>query len=502
MPSPVEFNNSYAELPSHFYTHQSPTPVSNPNIIRRNLPLAKALGWDLEWLESDAAALALSGNTILPGSEPIATVYAGHQFGNWNPQLGDGRAILLGEVLDEHQQRFDIQLKGAGKTAYSRGGDGRSPLGPVLREYILSESMAKMSVPTTRSLAATMTGDPVIRESVEPGAVLTRVASSHIRVGTFEFFSSRGDTEAVRTLANHCMHRHFPEAWQADRPFLAFFELVAAAQARLISQWQQIGFIHGVMNTDNMLICGETVDYGPCAMMDTFDIKQVYSSIDRNGRYAYGNQPAIAQWNLSSLAQALLPLMDDNNDVAVSLAKEALDEFPEQYYQAYHSGFLAKLGLKTQSSENLALIESLLTLLETEQLDFTLCFRKLADLVDTTNEQDGQSVDALFRFPKAADDWLSKWQSQVDEEGRDRAVVQSEMSAINPVFIPRNHLVQAAIDAAEREGDLQPFNALMDVLETPYDYDGYSYDGHNKELEHYAIPPRPEQVVRQTFCGT
>ncbi|MBT3428394.1 MAG: YdiU family protein, partial [Gammaproteobacteria bacterium] len=349
MPEPITFDNSYYRLPGSFYSNQNPTPVSSPSVIAVNQPLAKEIGIDQAFLCSDEGLKMLSGNTIVEGSQPIATVYAGYQFGHWNPQLGDGRAILLGEIINNTGKRFDLQLKGSGPTLYSRGGDGRAPLGPVLREYLVSEAMHNLGIPTTRGLAAVFTGDHVQRESPEPGAILTRVASSHIRFGTFQYFAAKGDIEALTILADHVISRHYPEALESANPYVELLNEVMKKIARLVSKWQALGFIHGVMNTDNMLVCGETVDYGPCAFMDEFNPGKVFSSIDSAGRYGYQNQPGIAQWNLMTFAQALLPLLADSEEQAVKQAQIVLEKFPEVYAGQYDSLMARKIGLSPEN---------------------------------------------------------------------------------------------------------------------------------------------------------
>jgi uncharacterized protein YdiU (UPF0061 family) len=490
---PISFDNSYARLPEKFYARQVPVPVAAPGPIRVNQELAAQLGIDAKWLTSDAATQVVAGNAMPPGAEPIATVYAGHQFGGYNPQLGDGRAILLGEVLSPDGKRYDLQLKGSGPTPYSRGGDGRSPLGPVLREYIVSEAMYRLGVPTTRALAAVTTGDIVQRERFLPGAVLARVASSHIRIGTFQYFAARRDTEALQTLSSHVIERHYPEALSSDNPVLALLEGVISRQAGLVANWQLLGFIHGVMNTDNMLICGETIDYGPCAFMDQFNPDQVFSSIDHGGRYAYRNQPSIAHWNLSCLAQALLPILHEDQEQAVALAQKAIDAFPDQFLQAHTLGMARKLGLQEIGEQDTALVEDLWQLMAQHELDFTLTFRRLADLAHDDSGA-ATSVAALFEFPDALQSWLECWRERRAQDSLSGAEQQTLMYGANPVFIPRNHLVEAAIAAATNRDDLSVFHQLVDVLGNPHQY--------RSELALYATPPKPEQVVRQTFCGT
>ena len=489
----IAFDNSYARLPDRFYSRQPPDPVPAPGPIRVNHRLAAELGIDPDWLASDAGTAVIAGNAVPAGAEPIATVYAGHQFGGYNPQLGDGRALLLGEVLAANGKRFDLQLKGSGPTPYSRGGDGRSPLGPVLREYILSEAMHRLGVPTTRALAAVTTGAPVIRDRVLPGAVLARVAQSHIRIGTFQFFAARRDTEALRLLADHVIERHYPGLRDSDNPVLALLETVIARQAQLVARWQLLGFIHGVMNTDNMLVSGETIDYGPCAFMDAFDPAQVYSSIDHGGRYAYRNQPGIAHWNLACLANALVPLLHDEQEQAIALAQGAIDTFPDTFLEANTAGTARKLGLADAGEDDVALVEDLWRLMAEHRLDFTLAFRRLSDLADE-NAAGAGSVAELFEFPDAFKPWLERWLARAAGEPTSPGERQAAMYRANPVFIPRNHLVEAAIAAATERGDFGLFHQLVEVLDNPHEY--------NPERRRFATPPRPEEIVRQTFCGT
>ncbi len=497
----IPFDNRYVRLPSRFYSPQAPTPVKAPTLIRVNRPLAGLLGIDAGWLESAEGVQVLAGNQLPAGAEPIATAYAGHQFGGWNPQLGDGRAVLLGEVVGRDGHRYDIQLKGGGRTAWSRGGDGRSPLGPVLREYIVSEAMAVLGVPTTRSLAAIASGESVRRDDLLPGGVLTRVASSHIRIGTFQYFSAREDLDAVRLLADHVIERHYPEISAAENRYLALLQAVIARQAVLIAQWQRLGFIHGVMNTDNMLLCGETIDYGPCAFIDDFHPAKVFSSIDSRGRYAWHNQPAIAQWNLSWLAQALMPLLADDEAIALPLAQQAISDFVPQYEQAWQRGMLAKLGLTAIdddinddiNDDNVALVDALLLLMAEHGTDFTLTFRRLAELADGSI-----AGSCRYELPEAFAPWLNHWQARLAAESTSPAERRAQMLAINPLVIPRNHQIEAAIRAAEDRGDFAPFHQLVERLAHPFDDDPHDHDG----VRDYAVPPRPEEVVNRTFCGT
>ena len=490
MSSP-SFDNSYARLAERFYTRLPPVPVARPALIRVNEPLAQELGIDAAWLASDEGIATVAGNHVPDGAEPLATVYAGHQFGGYNPQLGDGRALLLGEVLTDDGRRYDIQLKGSGPTPYSRGGDGRSPLGPVLREYIVSEAMHHLGVPTTRALAAVTTGEPVLREQALPGAVLARVASSHIRIGTVQYFAAHRDRDALVELVEHVIARHYPSVADADNRPLALLGAVIAAQAELVARWQLLGFIHGVMNTDNMLLCAQTIDYGPCAFMDHFNPQQVYSSIDHQGRYAYHNQPGIAHWNLSRLAQALLPLLHDDEDEAVALAQAAIDAFPDLFLDAHRRGLAAKLGLQALAEDDTVLVEDLFRTMADEHLDFTLTFRQLADLACAAGQAPRLADD--FPAPDALDSWLARWRQRLQSDPREARQRQQEMYRANPAFIPRNHLVEAAI-AAAYEDDLAPFHQLVEHLQSPFDY--------RPQARELATPPQPDEVVRQTFCGT
>jgi uncharacterized protein YdiU (UPF0061 family) len=486
------FENTYAALPANFFVRVAPTPVTSPRLIKLNRGLAVQLGLDPDRLDSPEGAEILAGKRIPDGADPIAMAYAGHQFGHFVPQLGDGRAILLGEVIDADGVRRDIQLKGSGPTPFSRRGDGRAALGPVLREYIVSEAMAVLGIPTTRSLAAVMTGENVVRETMLPGAVLTRVASSHIRVGTFQFFAARGDTEGVRRLADHVIARHYPEVANDDRLYHALLAAVIARQADLVARWLLIGFIHGVMNTDNTSISGETIDYGPCAFMDHYDPAMVFSSIDEQGRYAYANQPRIALWNLTRLAECLLPLLSDEQDKAISEAQSALGNFAEAFNTTYQAGLRRKLGLFTARDGDPALAQDLLDAMAKNQADFTLTFRRLSDAA--ADPEGDRNVRQLFAEPAAYDEWGLRWRQRISEELQDPAARQTAMRSVNPAFIPRNHRVEAVIEAAVNRDDFAPFEELLAVLSKPYaDQPAYAA---------YAQAPEPHQRVLQTFCGT
>ncbi len=466
-------------------------------LIRVNRELAKDLGLDADALESVDGLEILAGNRVPDGADPLAMAYAGHQFGGWVPQLGDGRAILLGEVVGRDGIRRDIQLKGAGRTPFSRGGDGRAALGPVLREYIVSEAMHRLGVPTTRALAAVTTGQPVYREAALPGAVLTRVARSHIRVGTFQFFAARRDHEGIRSLADHVIARHYPDAAAAERPYLALLDAVIAAQAALVARWLGLGFIHGVMNTDNTSVAGETIDYGPCAFMDRYHPQTVFSSIDHAGRYAFANQPGIVQWNLAQLAQCLLPLIANDDDLALAAAQSAIDGFPALFEGALTAEMRRKLAVRETRDGDLALAQDLMSKMAENGSDFTLTFRGLADVLDPPAglPSDGSAGPRrLFKDPAAFDAWADAWQARLAAEPLPAPERAADLRAANPAVIPRNHLVEEAIRAAEDNGDLGPFEELLDALSRPWE--------ETPENVRYRQPPRPDQVVRQTFCGT
>ncbi|HEY7767049.1 protein adenylyltransferase SelO [Longimicrobium sp.] len=486
------FDSAYARLPDRFFARVTPTPVKAPRLIRVNAPLAVELGIDPEWLASEEGVAVLAGNRVPDSATPIATAYAGHQFGGFVPQLGDGRAILLGEVIDRGGTRRDVQLKGAGPTPYSRRGDGRAALGPVLREYLVSEAMQALGIPTTRALAAVTTGERVVRETMLPGAVLTRVASSHIRVGTFQFFASRGDVEGTRTLADHVIARHYPHAAESEHPHLALLEAVVQAQAELIARWLLVGFVHGVMNTDNTSVAGETIDYGPCAFLDEYDPQAVFSSIDLYRRYAYGNQPAIAQWNLTRLAECLLPLLGDDADAAAEDAIQALEAFGPAFERAYQGGLQRKLGLSTERPGDAALAEDLLQAMAANLADFTLTFRGLSEAA--ADEDADAEVRRLFNDPGAYDGWAARWRQRLAEEPGDAASRREAMLAVNPAFIPRNHRIEAVIRAAVDRDDFAPFEELLTVLSRPYDT--------QPDFARYMEPPAAGERVTQTFCGT
>lgn len=479
------FDNSYARLPEILYTRLNPVPVQEPNLAIFNHALAELLGLNRQTLDGSEGALLFAGNQIPEGADPIAQAYAGHQFGYFT-MLGDGRAILLGEHLTPDSKRVDIQLKGSGQTPFSRRGDGRAALGPMLREYIMSEAMHALGIPTTRSLAVVTTGEPVSRETTLPGAILTRVAASHIRVGTFQYVAARDDLEELRTLADYTIQRHYPNLMEADNPYLALLEAVMEQQASLVAKWQLAGFIHGVMNTDNMTLSGETIDYGPCAFMDTYDPATVFSSIDQQGRYAYANQPPIAQWNLARLTETLLPLLDSDPEKSLALGQEAITTFPERFQRHWLSGMRAKLGLFTEEAEDTALIENLLNWMHQTHQDYTNTLRAL-------------SLETLQTEPFFQDtgfaNWYTQWQARLDRQPETVDAVQTWMRAHNPAVIPRNHRVEEALATAVTQGDFSVMQTLLTTLTAPY-------DDLPEHLANYRLPPPPGTIAYQTFCGT
>jgi uncharacterized protein YdiU (UPF0061 family) len=455
----------------------------DPRLLVLNEPLATELGLDPGWLRTPDGVRMLVGNLVAPGATPVAQAYAGHQFGGLSPRLGDGRALLLGELVDTNGHLRDLHLKGSGRTPFARGGDGLAAVGPMLREYVISEAMHALGIPSTRSLAVTATGRPVRRETMLPGAVLARVASSHLRVGSFQYAALASDVDLLRRLADHAIQRHYADAAEAEHPYLALFEAVVAAQASLVAQWMLVGFVHGVMNTDNMTISGETIDYGPCAFMEAFDPATVYSSIDETGRYAYGNQPVVAEWNLARLAEALLPLLDEDQEQAVALAVQALGAFKPAYSAAWSAGMRAKLGLPDGLAEDVgsALVDELFTLLQTDHVDHTSFFRRLGAAAGGETE----SVRDLFLDLPALDAWLQRWRALSPDA--------EMMGRVNPVYIPRNHLVEEALAAATLN-DLGPLERLLDAVSRPYE--------ERPELERYAAPAPGSFGTYRTFCGT
>tara|TARA_B100001057_G_scaffold64463_1_gene58111 strand:- start:1303 stop:2751 length:1449 start_codon:yes stop_codon:yes gene_type:complete len=473
--------NTYTKLPGVFFSKLSPTPVREPEIVIFNEKLAKEIGLDLSELNEEEQTKLLSGNLVPEGAEPFAQAYAGHQFGNFT-MLGDGRALILGEHLTPSGQRLDLQFKGSGRTPYSRGGDGRAALGPMLREYILSEAMHTLGIPTTRSLGVATTGETVYRENELPGAILTRIASSHIRVGTFEFASLHEDTSITQALLDYLIDRHFPEIKDKENQALALLEAAVEQQADLITHWMRVGFIHGVMNTDNMALSGETIDYGPCAFMDVFAPDTVFSSIDHKGRYAYANQPFIAQWNLARLAESLLPLMHEAREDAIGMAEDTLNAFEHVYKGKWLAMMGSKLGLAGAKKEDEKLVTDLLDWMHENGADYTNAFRDLSSK---------QLPDEKAYSAESFQSWHTRWRARLGEEDLDSSLALRK--SVNPAVIPRNHKVEEALQAGE-EGDLEPFRKLLQALENPYE------DGDH--LTPYQAPPKPEEKVLQTFCGT
>jgi uncharacterized protein YdiU (UPF0061 family) len=483
----IPFEHHYAELPEHARVLQQPEAVAAPRLFALNRPLAESLGIPAD--RPDDLLDLFAGNRVAEGSRPLAMAYAGHQFGNFVPQLGDGRALLLGELRDSGGQLFDVQLKGSGPTPFSRGGDGRAALGPVIREYLVSEAMHALGVPTTRALAAVTTGEVVQRERPLPGGVITRVARSHVRVGTFQYFAARGDVETVGALVDFTLDRLGIEP--GDTPALTLFDHAVEAQAALVAKWLGVGFIHGVMNTDNCALSGETIDYGPCAFMDEFDPKQVFSSIDRHGRYAYTNQPVIAHWNLARLAETLLARIDDDENAAIAAANERLEAFPATFERHWRPVFGAKLGLAEAGPEDAALVRGFLDALHIGSADFTLAFRHLADALDGSTPA---SLAGRFADCSALDAWLPQWRARLADDGRPSDVVRRAMNAANPDRIPRNHLVERAIRAAEDRDDFSVFEQLQRAWAKPYEAD--------ENFADLRDPPADRERVTQTFCGT
>ena len=484
------FDNSFARSLEGFYVSCEAKSAVAPKLLKFNHELAEELGLDPITFDSDGGLAIFSGNVAPEGSEPLAQVYAGHQFGGFTPQLGDGRAILLGEVIDCQRRRRDIQLKGSGRTPFSRGGDGKAPLGPVLREYMVGESMHSLGVPTTRALAAVATGEVIHRETPLPGAVLTRVAASHIRVGTFQFFAARGDFDKVRELADYAIARHYPEAADTENRYLAFFDSVGKSQAALVSRWMSIGFIHGVMNTDNMAISGETIDYGPCAFMDSYAPGTVFSSIDTHGRYAYANQPWILLWNMARLGETLIPQIHSNKERAIGVLNEALERLQRHYETSWLAAMRTKIGLSIEADDDLELVNELLSVMEAGEADFTLVFRRLSQALrgDFTNARQ------LFNDPGAFDSWIQRWHDRLAREEKTTEATAQSMDRVNPIYIPRNHKVEEAISSAVDTEDMGLFNNLLAVLSRPFD----EVVGN----EAYAEPAPFAAIPYKTFCGT
>ncbi|HYA27216.1 MAG TPA: YdiU family protein [Acidobacteriota bacterium] len=483
------FDNTYARDLEGFYVPWKAAQAARPRLVKFNRELAEELGLDADALDSETGARIFAGNEIPEGAAPLAQAYAGHQFGGFVPQLGDGRALLLGEVVDRSGRRRDIQLKGSGPTPFSRAGDGRAALGPVLREYLIGEAMHALGIPTTRALAAVLTGEPVFRETALPGAVLTRVAASHIRVGTFQLFAARSEQAKVQRLADYVIDRHYPELKQQANPYLGLLEQVCDKQAALVAGWMHVGFIHGVMNTDNVAISGETIDYGPCAFMDHYDPATVFSSIDTYGRYAYANQPKIAQWNLNRFAETLLSLLDADRNRAVARASEVVNNFSQRYEHYWLNGMRAKLGLFTEEEVDLNLATGFLTALAGNKVDYTLAFRYLANAA----LGDEEPLRALFSDPSAYDPWSQHWRARLAREATVPLERAQAMRRANPAFIPRNHRVEEALSAAAERDDYAPFEALLNILARPFD--------DQPEFAPFA-EPAPDGQGYRTFCGT
>lgn len=478
------FDNSYAHLPQTFFSHVTSNPVRRPELTILNHQVAASLGLNVQALQSDEGVAILAGNQFPDNAVPLAQAYAGHQFGHFT-MLGDGRALLIGEQITPQGERFDIQLKGSGPTPYSRRGDGRAALGPMLREYLISEAMHALGIPTTRSLAVVTTGESIMRESPLPGAILTRVASSHLRVGTFEYASRWGKVEELRALADYTIARHFPDLAQAENPYLVLLEEVVTRQADLIAKWQHVGFIHGVMNTDNMALSGETIDYGPCAFMDSYDPATVFSSIDDFGRYAYKNQPKIGQWNLARFAETLLPLLHESQEQAIEMAQETIAGFAEHYQRIWLHGMKSKLGLFTEEPDDKGLVDDLLGFMHTNRADFTNTFRAL------TLDQNEETV--LLDIPEFTT-WYERWQQRLSRQPKSDRSPANLMQRHNPAIIPRNHRVEEALEAAVDHGDYSVMERFLEVLSDPYAY--------TDQQAEYANPPEPADRPYVTYCGT
>ena len=484
------FDNSYQNLPQDFFERINPVPVKDPQLIIFNNDLGRSLGIDQKINKKELANI-FSGNEILKGSSPIALAYAGHQFGNFVNQLGDGRAVLLGEVSTPNQERFDMQLKGSGQTRFSRQGDGRSPLGPVIREYVVSEAMNALGIPSTRSLAAVTTGEKVFREVFLPGGILTRIAKSHIRVGTFEYFAAQKNTENLKTLADYTIKRHFPSLKGAANPYLSLLEIVSERQIELISKWMGVGFIHGVMNTDNTSIVGETIDYGPCAFMDEYNPSTVFSSIDAHGRYAFGNQPMIAQWNMACFANSLLGLIDKDIEKATSKAQKVINNFPNKMSEAVMSVMCKKIGLDSTKTNSQEALTKLLRIMLDNKSDYTLTFRYLSEIIKGKRDS---SFKQQFLEHNQISNWLKEWKELIKDQDLAKKEIVLSMESSNPVFIPRNHLVERAIEAAVENNDFSEMKTLLTILSKPYE--------EQSKYGEYMKPPKPLEVVHQTFCGT
>ena len=493
----LSLKNRYLTLGEAFYQRTNPSPVAQPTLIKLNETLAQEMGIKVDNNSNTELASVFSGNQLPENLSPLSMAYAGHQFGHFNPQLGDGRAIYLGEITSVNNKNYDVQLKGSGPTEYSRNGDGRSALGPVLREYLVSEAMHQLNIPTTRALAAVTTGEEVARERLTPGGIFTRVASSFIRVGSFQYFSAKGDIQSVKALADYVIDKNFKNLQGVENPYSLFLKEAVQRQASLIAKWMQVGFIHGVMNTDNMSVAGETIDYGPCAFMDGYQHDQVYSSIDHQGRYAYMNQPSIGLWNLTRLAESLLPLLSDDSDESVEIAQGILKSYINTYEYNWLQGMRKKVGLtevrSVDNDSDKALIESLLNIMSENRIDFTLTFFHLSQLNSEASDKDNELL-SLFNHSDEIKNWLDNWRQRLNKEAASDSERQTIMQTVNPVYIPRNHQIEAAIRAAEDHNDFSVFNELHEVLQNPFSL--------QQGKEKYRQPPEPNEVVQQTFCGT
>ena len=490
-PQIFKFDNTYIKLPKNFYQKINPVPVKKPHLLKLNYELIDYFNLDADSVKSNLGVSILSGNKVPNNTTPLAMVYAGHQFGNFVGQLGDGRAVLLGEIISKDGLRYDLQLKGSGKTIFSRQGDGRSPLGPVIREYIISEAMHYLGIPTTRSLSIIGTGEFVEREKIEPGGILVRISSSHIRIGTFEFFNAKKDFVSVKKLCDYTMKRHFPEILSSKNPYKSFLNKVIESQAKLIAQWMNVGFIHGVMNTDNTSISGQTIDYGPCAFMNNFDPNTVYSFIDVYGRYSYGNQPKIMLWNLSKFAESISFLIDEKKEEANKVILNSLSKFPKLFDDFWISAISKKLGLFENMRENRKLIEKFLEIMFKQKTDFTLTFRALSESIE--NDKKKLKFFSLFKKNKSITNWYNDWSQSLEKEKYSKEKIVEKMKNRNPLFIPRNHLIEKCINEAVEKSDFSMVNDLLEVLKKPFEY--------NEKLS-LGDPPQPNEDIKNTFCGT
>ena len=486
-----QFDNTYVNLPTNFYQKINPVPVKKPLLLKLNHELSNYFNLDIDSLKSNLGISILSGNKVPANTTPLAMVYAGHQFGNFVTQLGDGRAVLLGEIIAKNGKRYDLQLKGSGQTIFSRQGDGRSPLGPVIREYIISEAMHYLGIPSTRSLSIISTGEVVERERVEPGGILVRISSSHIRIGTFEFFRARKDLVSVKKLADYTIKRHFPEILSSKNKYKLFLDKIIESQAKLVAQWMNVGFIHGVMNTDNTSISGQTIDYGPCAFMNNFDPNTVYSFIDVYGRYSYGNQPKIMLWNLSKFAECISFLINENNEEANKVILNSLSKFSQLFDKFWIKAISEKLGLFESLQENRELIEKFLTIMFEQKTDFTLTFRKLSESLE--NQEKKMNFFSLFKNEKLITNWHNNWMERLNKEKSSKEKISNKMKNKNPLVIPRNHLVEKAINKAVEKCDFSMVNDLVEVLKKPFET--------NKKINLFE-PPKPGEDIKNTFCGT